>query len=78
MAGVSYPVISPSGISNAVVQERLRGAGTLKFHKARWEDMPTQYQIVNAFAEPEIREFRGATLTRRVGGGDLSNQRILR
>jgi hypothetical protein len=40
--------------------------------------MPTQYQIVNAFANLEVLEFRGATISRRVGGGDLSSQRILK
>ena len=77
-ADVSYPVISPSGNSNSVVKERLRGDGILKFHKARWEDMPTQYQIVNAFANLEVLEFRGATISKSVGGGDLSSQRILK
>ena len=76
-ADIAYPVISPSGYSSSVLQQRLRGDGTVTFHPARWEDMPTQYQIVNAFASLEVREFRGATLTRRVGGGDLSQQRIL-
>ena len=48
------------------------------FHAARWEDMPTQYQIVNAFADLEIKEFRGTTKTRREDGGDLIYHRILR
>ena len=40
--------------------------------------MPTQYQIVNAFAGLEVKEYRGGTITRSVGGKDLSDQRILR
>ena len=42
-----------------------------------WEDLPTFYQAVNAFAELEIKEFLGGSLTRSVGGSDISEQRIL-
>ena len=74
----SYAVITPSGSSNARTLELRHGEGTVKFHHARWEDMPTQYMIVNAFADLEVIEFRGATLSKRVGGKDLSDQRIIR
>lgn len=77
-ADVAYPVLTPSGHSHSILKERRQGDGNVTFHAARWEDMPTQYQIVNAFANLDIKEFRGATMTRRVGGGDLSYQRILR
>ncbi len=77
-ADAAYPVITPSGGGNGVLLEMARGEGTVQFHRARWEDMPTQYSIVNAFAELPIREYRGATITRSTGGKDLSDQRILR
>jgi hypothetical protein len=77
-ADVAYPVITPSGGSNSVLKELWKGDGKIEFHKATWEDMPTQYSIVNAFAELEIKEYRGATMSRSVGGKDLSDQRILR
>ncbi len=76
-ADVAYPVITPSGGGNGVLLELSRGEGTVQFHKARWEDMPTQYSIVNAFAELPIKEYRGATISRSTGGKDLSDQRIL-
>ena len=47
------------------------------WHRAKWEDMPTQYNIVNCLAELEILEYRGATITQTIGGKDLSDQRIL-
>jgi hypothetical protein len=50
----------------------------VEFHKARWEDLPTQYNIVNAFHELEVKEWRGASIVKSVGGKDLSDQRILR
>lgn len=77
-ADAAYPVLTPAETPNRRVLERHVGQGALLFHRARWEDMPTQYNIVNAFAELEIREYRGASLTKTVGGKDLSDQRILK
>ena len=45
---------------------------------AAWEDMPTQYNIVNAFAALPIVEYRDASVTQSVGAKDLSDQRMLR
>lgn len=77
-ADVAYPVLTPAATPNRVIQERWVGDGTVQFHHARWEDMPTQYNIVNAFHGVEILEYRGASVTKTVGGKDLSDQRILR
>jgi hypothetical protein len=77
-ADASYAVITPAGGSAARTLERWTGTGTVRFHRARWEDMPTQYMIVNAFADLDIVGFRGAAITRSVGGKDLSDQRIIR
>ena len=40
--------------------------------------MPTQYNIVNAFAALPIVEYRDASVTQSVGAKDLSDQRMLR
>ena len=77
-ADASYAVITPAGNTSARTLEMWRGKGTVKFNRARWEDMPTQYQVVNAFADLDIVEFRGATMTKSVGGKDLSDQRIIK
>ncbi|HHZ91550.1 TPA: hypothetical protein EYN98_29910 [Candidatus Poribacteria bacterium] len=77
-ADVGYAVLTPAEGSNSVVKEMWRGEGTVEFHKARWEDLPTQYHIVNAFHELEIKEYRVASIVKSVGGKDLSDQRILR
>ena len=74
-ADAAYPVITPAGNSSARTLEVRKGAGKVNFHRARWEDMPTQYNIVNGLADLEVVEFRGATLTKRVGGKDLSDRR---
>jgi hypothetical protein len=77
-ADVEYPVLTPAENPNQKCRDAYVGEGTVKFHRARWEDMPTQFNIVNAFHELEIVEYCGATLTRTVGGKDLRDQRILR
>jgi hypothetical protein len=77
-ADAAYPVITPAETPRLVLHEVQEGVGTVQFHQAAWEDLPTQYTIVNAFAGLEIREYRGATITRSTGSKDLSDQRILK
>ena len=74
----SYPVITPAANPNVTVTEMFQGKGSVEFHKARWEDMPTQYNIVNGLAELEQKEFRGAMIRHYHGSKDLSDQKILR
>lgn len=59
-----------------------RGTGQFRFNSARWEDMPTQYPIVNVLAALPLHGFTGATLritsqgeTDSIGGGNLAGQR---
>jgi hypothetical protein len=75
---VSCITTTPPGGDNGVVLEMCKGEGTVQFHEARWEDMPTQCHIANALHELEIKEYRGAMMVRGTGGKDLSDQRILR
>lgn len=77
-ADVAYACLSPAGHANRVIQERWVGEGAVQFHPARWEDMPTQYMIVNTFHALEIKAYRGASVTKSIGGEDLSAQRILK
>ena len=77
-ADVAYACLTPAATPNRVVKERWVGTGSVQFHLAQWEDMPTQYNIVNTFAGLEILEYRGASVTKSAGGKDLSDQRILR
>lgn len=75
---VSYVTHIPAKTPNRRVLEQWSGEGTVQFHNARWEDMPTQYNIVNALHGLEIREYRGASVTKTIGGKDLGDVRILR
>lgn len=76
-ADAAYAALTPAAGSHRRVTGMWRGDGSVQFHHARWEDLPTQYMIVNAFHDLEIKEYRGATITHSVGGKDLSDQRKL-
>ena len=77
-ADAAYAVMTPSQTPNRRVLARQVGHGSVRFHRAEWQDLPTQYHIVNAFAELEQVDFRGANIVETVGGKDLSDQRILK
>lgn len=77
-ADAAYVTLTPVASPNRVIKERWEGEGTVQFHKATWEDLPTMFNIVNTFHELEIKEYRGASMMKTVGGKDLSDQRILR
>ena len=76
-ADVSYVTLTPSANTNKVVKEVWRGEGTVQFHKATWEDLPTMFTIVNVFHNLKIKEYRGAMMVKAVGEKDLGDQRIL-
>ncbi|MCZ6635451.1 MAG: hypothetical protein O7G87_18785, partial [bacterium] len=70
--------ITPAKGGNRKLVESWKGDGELKWNRARWEDLPTQYNVVNALADLEVVEYLGGSLTRTIGGKDLSDQRILK
>jgi hypothetical protein len=77
-AEIDYLTVTAPDGPKPAVKSASRGAGCFEFHPARWEDMPTQYPIVNALAALPLREFGPATLVETSGGGDVSGQRRLR
>ncbi|MQG04536.1 MAG: hypothetical protein FI674_02150 [SAR202 cluster bacterium] len=74
---ISYAVLTPEETPNKVTKSISYGQGEVNFIKARWEDMPTQYTIVNAFADLEKIKYLDATITETVGMKDISDQRVL-
>ena len=76
-ADAAYAVLTPAHTPNRRVLGMWRGQGNVQWYRAKWEDMPTQYNIVNGLADLEILEYRGAVITKSIGGKDLSDQRIL-
>jgi len=71
-----FTVTAPDGPAPDV-KSAACGTGHFAFHRARWEDMPTQYPIVSALADLPLAEFGPAWLVETVGGGDASGQRRL-
>ena len=53
------------------------GNVTFAFHSARWEDMPTQYHVVNALAELPLHEFEAGFVVERTGQDDLSTAHVI-
>lgn len=74
----SYPVITPAHTPNRRITGLWSGNGSLSWKRARWEDMPTQYNIINGLADLEVCEILSGTVTKTIGGKDLSDQRILK
>ena len=74
---VAYAVLSPAHEPLNEPTSIWSGAGTVKFRKACWEDLPTQYMIVNALSDLEIKDYCGASVQYSVGARDLGDQRIL-
>ena len=59
------------------VQSVKVGQGWFAFNSATWEQMPTQYPIVNALADLSLSNFSHVTKTASTLGGDGSGQRKL-
>jgi hypothetical protein len=76
-ADVDQMTIVEPGPPTARVLSCETGAGRFAFSPARWEDMPTQYPIVNALAALPLHGFGPAVRTVTSGGTDVSGQRIL-
>jgi len=76
-ADVAYAVLTPAASPDTVVKQVLAGEGSVRFSRASWEQMPTQFTVVNALAELPVRQPRGARVVKTVGAKDLSDQRIL-
>jgi hypothetical protein len=74
---VAYATLTPMSASKQKPTSVKLGEGRIQFHPTRWEDMPTQYMIVNAFHALEIVEYRGAMIVESIGGMEGREQRIL-
>ena len=73
-ADVEYVTLSPrKPMREKMTIERFEvGQGSFQFWKSSWEDLPTLYHIVNAFAELENHGFQGAHLVETVGGSSIA------
>jgi hypothetical protein len=63
-ADVAYAVLMPAGLYEHYTLDSWQGSGRVTFSHARWEDLPTMSNIVNAMADLPIVEYRGASMLR--------------
>jgi acetoacetate decarboxylase len=78
-ADAAYATASPPGNYDMKVLENWKGSGSVVFHEARWEDLPTLAHIVNGLAALPVIEITDASMGRvMVAFNDLRDQRILR
>lgn len=77
IADAAYPVFSPFNGSHIKVLTKKTGTGSIHWNKARWEDLPTFYNVVNILADLEINKYLSASLSQSIGSKSLSDQMIL-
>ena len=68
-ADAAYATLSPPppGPSATRLVESLRGKGRFDYRPTRWRDFPFCHRVISAIAGLEVREWRGAELTRALG-----------
>jgi acetoacetate decarboxylase len=76
-ADLCQVTLTPAGDPDNHIEQRQTGAGTVRFHKADWSDLPTMHHVVNALAALPVIEARGGTVTRSRGGKSYRDQRVL-
>lgn len=76
-ADAAYATFTPLHDPCKKVTEQWVGKGSVTFHHADWEDLPTLYTITNFFHGLNVREWLSASIVKTVGAKDYSDQRIL-
>ncbi len=67
----------PQGLPPLPPQERTWCAGKLTWHRPRWEDMPTQYHVVQGLAALPVVRYLGASVVKLEHYNDVYHQRTL-
>ena len=67
------PDAAATGYSTLRTTRFRQGSGLFAFHRARWEDIPFQYPIINALADLPVHESRSATLVESTAEGTIGD-----
>ena len=67
------PMRLPPATAACAITRRMVGKGSFKFHRARWEDVPFQYPIINALADLPVLDARGASVTTLAATGAIGD-----
>src|SRR5829696_4846783 len=78
VADACYATLTPAETPHRRILRRWSGQGTVQFHRATWEQLPTLVNVVNALADLPVREYVAAGMVESIGGKDLGDQRIIR
>ena len=76
-ADLCQVTLTPAADPDYHIEQRQTGAGTVRFHKASWSDLPTMHHVVNALAALPVIEARGGAVTLSRGGKSYRDQRVL-
>ncbi|MEY2754072.1 MAG: hypothetical protein RJB65_430 [Actinomycetota bacterium] len=73
-ADVEYVTLSPNDVmrQNMTITNFEVGTGEFAFRHTTWDELPTLYRIVNAFADLENHGFQGAHLLETIGGSSIA------
>lgn len=74
---VDYFTLTPAGGSKATLLSHLEGSASARFITPTWQQMPTQFHIVEALARIPLESVVVAGVYETRGGKDLSDQRRL-
>jgi acetoacetate decarboxylase len=76
-ADLCQVTLTPADDPDIRIEQRQTGAGTVRFHRAGWSDLPTMHHVVNALAALPVIEARGGAVTLSRGGKSYRDQRVL-
>jgi len=76
-ADVACVTLTPPA-ADARVKSAATARGGFAFHRPHWEDMPTQFRVVNGLADLPMVEMLGASILTLTGTFDLYDQKVLR
>lgn len=78
-ADAAYATLSPWPLNAGVLSDTKTwvASGTVQFNEATFEQMPTQFRIVNALATLPIEQMLPGTVTQAVSNADYRNQKVL-
>jgi len=76
-ADICQVSFTPDLTPDLTVESRKEAEGSVIFHRAAWQDLPTMYHVVNALAGLPVLSSHGASITTTRGGKSYLDQKIL-
>jgi hypothetical protein len=76
-AELAQVTLTPAADPDLTIERRQTGAGSVRFHRASWSDLPTMHHVVNALADLPVIEPRGGAVILSHGGKTYRDQRVL-